>query len=146
MKTQAIKKKDLKHIYNVLCEDCKLKIGEYAVVKIKTFDDACIECGTTEKEFNDKFSNVGLPLNIISSMKLEIIAKALNGEWIPNWEDSTECKFYPFFKMSPFGFGGSGYVDWIAFSFTGSRLCFKSKELAKYAGKQFEDIYRSYII
>ena len=28
----------------------------------------------------------------------------------------------------------------------GSRLCFKSRELAEYAGKQFKDIYEEYYV
>ena len=125
----------------------KLFVREKSSIdKIKTFADACIECGTTEKEFNDKLPEQSLAVHIISMMKLEIIVKAFNGEWVPDWEDSNEYKYYPYFKMSPFGFGGAFYGVWFTGSSSGSRLCFKNRKLAEYAGKQFEDIYKEFIV
>ena len=114
--------------------------------KIKTFGDACVACGTTEKEFNNKFANLGLPKDTIAYEKIKVIVKALNGEWVPNWKDSNEYKYYPYFRMSPFGFGAVGCDRWGTVSLAGSRLCFKNRELAEYAGKQFEDIYKNFIV
>jgi hypothetical protein len=48
---------------------------------------------------------------------------------------------------SPSGVGFS-YVDcvrWLTSSDVGSRLCFKSSELAEYAGKTFESIYKDFL-
>jgi hypothetical protein len=38
------------------------------------------------------------------------------------------------------------YDYWRAVASVGSRLCFKSRELAEYAGKQFIDIYTDFFI
>lgn len=79
---------------------------------------------------------------------LIIICRALNEGWTPDWNDSNQAKWYPYFDMrskSGFGFSYSFYVTWRTSADVGSRLCFKNEELAKYAGKQFENIYKSFL-
>lgn len=80
-------------------------------------------------------------------LKIALIAKALNGGWEPNWLNSNEYKYYPYFRKNPSGSGFS-YNDfdyWNANTFVGSRLCYKTSDLAAYAGKQFEAIYSEYV-
>ncbi len=116
--------------------------------RIKTFEDACEICPPSENmiillDYNgiDTFM-VGAK----AALKLFIISNALNEGWEPNWNDSNEYKWYPYFKFgSGFGFSGSAYVNWGTNAGVGSRLCFKSKELAEYAGKQFEEIYNEFL-
>ena len=112
--------------------------------RIKTFEDACCVAGVNPIDvlsFRDTKDE-------IAYKKLKIIVRALNERWIPDWENEDERKFYPYFKMggSSFGFANAGCGSWNAFSAAGSRLCFKSEKLAKYAGGQFEDIYKDYLI
>lgn len=85
--------------------------------------------------------------------KLVIIAKALNEGWKPNWNDSDECKYYPWFDVDATaeqtsGVGLSYNVSSYDYShsFVGSRLMFKTAELAKYAGKQFNELYADYFL
>ena len=79
-------------------------------------------------------------------LKIQIIAKALNEGWYPNWNDTNEYKYYPWFKASPgVGFSFSDYDFALTRSTVGSRLCFKSRDLAEYAGKQFIDIYNQFL-
>jgi hypothetical protein len=77
---------------------------------------------------------------------LVIIAKAINGDWVPDWTDSSQWKYYPWFEMgssSGVGFSYHDYVAWRTYSTVGSRLCFKSSDLAKHAGQLFEqEIYK----
>ena len=115
--------------------------------KIKTFNDACLECGTTEKDFFKKYGKLGLSDDEIAYMQLVIITKALNEGWKPDWSNGDECKYYPYFKYSTsgFGFSHSDYADWSAGTAAGSRLCYKTSELAMYAGKQFEKIYNQFL-
>jgi hypothetical protein len=108
--------------------------------RIKTFSDACKELGMVENIFNDSDTK-----DEIAYKKLKIIIKALNEGWKPNWNNSKEYKYIPWHNMSPFGFGDSNYDIWNTDSVMGSCLCYKSRELAVYAGKQFEDIYKDFL-
>ncbi len=117
--------------------------------KIKTFDDACkalkIKPGTLPdvSAMPEKYRKA-----MIANYKLMIITEALNKGWEPDWTNSAETKYYPwFFNYKPgVGFSDSGYDGWCAFTRCGSRLCFKSSELATYAGTQFIEIYNQIFI
>lgn len=120
--------------------------------RIKTFDQALVEFSTMG-EYSNNFSTLlsynGINKDLIAAkafLQLTIIAKVLNEGWKPNWSNSNEHKYYPYFKYkSGFGFSYSNLNSWHLLTFCGSRLCFKSYELAKYAGKQFESIYRDFL-
>jgi hypothetical protein len=110
--------------------------------RVKTFEDACKVIG--EDPSSDFFTNCSLRPHEIATRKVETIAKALNQEWFPNWNDSSELKYYPWFDLSSSGSGFS-YYDYVfvnSGSYVGSRLVFKTRELAIYAGKQFTEIYK----
>ena len=76
-----------------------------------------------------------------------------NEGWEPNWGDFSEYKYFPWFEFernstADTGFGFS-YCDWTdsrTYTLVGARLCFKTSELAKYAGTQFTDLYRDYMV
>ena len=80
--------------------------------------------------------------NTIAQEKLILIFKILNEGWKPDWKNSSQKKWYPWFKMSPFGFVAAHCADWLANSGAGSRLCGKTDTIAEYAGRQFEYIYK----
>lgn len=115
--------------------------------RIKTFEDACKETGIYPTELT--VSGTGITddhmRGIAAFHKLTIIAKALNGDWKPDWNNSSEYKYYPWFDLE------NGFVFYVydclsQSSCVGSRLCFKSSELATHAGKQFIDIYKELFI
>jgi hypothetical protein len=84
----------------------------------------------------------------IAYRQVKMIVEALNEGWTPDWSNSNQPKYYPWFVMSsPSGSGFSfyDYDCWNSFSNAGSRLCFKSKELAKYAGETFTEIYKEFL-
>ena len=108
--------------------------------RIKTFGDACCELAIDEAKFNKARELV--MKHEMAFAKLAIIVKALNEGWVPNWNNTNEYKYIPYFKMLPFGFVGARYASWATFSGVGSRLCYRTKELAEYAGKQFEQLYK----
>jgi hypothetical protein len=118
---------------------------------IKTFEDACkvlnLDATTIIPDFS--FFPESDRQAMIDHAKLVIIAKAINGDWVPDWNNWDQYKYYPWFKMgSPSG-GGFSYDDcdgWYTCSTVGSRLCFETREQAKYVGKQFEDLYKSYFV
>ena len=114
--------------------------------RIKTFEDVLKYHNITQESFDLECD--ALDPDEIAYKKIKLIAKALNEGWTPDWSNSNEYKYTPYFKMgSPSGGGFSydGYVHWFTYSHVGSRLCFKSSELAKYAGTQFEDIYKEFL-
>ncbi|WP_298307218.1 hypothetical protein [Flavobacterium sp.] len=117
--------------------------------KIKTFEEACALLGISTDLPDFSAMPEKEQKALIAHYKLVIIAKALNGDWIPDWKNDKWDKYYPWFNMgSPSGVGFSffGYGCWYAHSIVGSRLCFKSAELAKYAGTQFEELYKDYFV
>ena len=93
--------------------------------------------------------------DIIAYMKLRIIAEALNEGWSPKFV-KDEKRYYPWFHVDYRGcnyasaYGGVSYASASygasnASAYVGSRLVFKSREIAEYA-KQFEDIWSNYIV
>jgi len=116
------------------------------MMRVKTFADACIKCGTTEDEFNEKYLSLGLREDTINYERAVIVAQALNEGWIPDWNDKNQRKYHPWFIASPFGFDGTHCVNWAANTDAGSRLCYRTSELAEYAGRQFVEIYKKFLI
>lgn len=120
--------------------------------KIKTFEDAAAALDLHQPELliPDFLSFPSTDrLAMIAHAKLVIIAKALNEGWEPDWSNYDERKFTPWFDYTPddgSGFAYFGFVFWRANAYVGSRLCFKTRELAEYAGKQFLDLYRDYFV
>lgn len=112
--------------------------------RIKTVADILEDNNITQEQLDKIFANA--PEHFKHQFIAELLCKSLNEGWIPNWEDSSESKYYPWFKMGSSGFRFYGCVSWDAHSFVGSRLCFKSRKLAEYAGKQFEDVYKQFMI
>lgn len=112
--------------------------------RIKTLDDACIELGF-DPGMEARLS--GLP-DEIAYTKLKVIIEALNQGWTPDWSNTNEAKYYPWFeysRSSGFGFSDTNYNYTRTDTTVSSRLCFKSRELAEYAGKQFIEIYREFL-
>ncbi len=119
--------------------------------RIKSYEDACFELGLNPKdlpEVNNCESED--QSSIIAYYKLTIIARALNEGWKPNWKDSSESKWFPWFKVNRDAAGVScAYTNCTAtsaFADFGSRLCCKSDELATYFGKYFENLWSEYLL
>lgn len=112
--------------------------------RIKTIEDVLEANEITKKEF-DK-SCKGLEEDEINYRLVKLICKALNEEWTPDWDNSSEHKYQPWFNMSSSGFRFDVYDSWYSGSRVGSRLCFRSVELAKYAGEQFTGVYEKFMI
>lgn len=117
--------------------------------RVKTCEDAANIVGISEN-LKILLAYDGVDKTMLGAQamaKLTIIAKALNEGWEPNWEDSNEPKYVPYFDnyKSGFGFSCSYYGSWRAHAGCGSRLCFKTRELAEYAAKQFITEYNQFL-
>lgn len=113
---------------------------------IKTFEDACkalsidASCVPDFSVFPEAHREA-----MTAHAKLIIIAWALNGNWTPDWDNDDEYKYYPYFNMEN-GFVFGGVNDSNTDACAGSRLCFRSREIAEYAGTQFQDLYKAYFV
>lgn len=109
--------------------------------------------------------------DVVAYLKLRIITAALNEGWEPQFT-SDEWRWYPWFRLltksdieelseeercrvvgravnNAAAHGGlvvarAGHVSTSSSTVSGSRLAFKSEELAYYAGTQFAEIYANF--
>lgn len=122
--------------------------------RVKTYEDACKVLGVEPiNEQNAKAQ--GFRSDEIARRKLETIAAALNEGWKPDWNNTDQYKYYPYFYIqeNAKGKGSAGLscasADYTAAYTTadvGSRLCFYASRLARYAGNQFTDLYEQILI
>ena len=140
--------------------------------RVKTFKDACNELGIEHDKWVQDKKDLGLEADVIAYLKLRIIAAALNEGWKPQFT-TDEYRYFPWFYLytqseidemseeeksrvvyrsdsSASAGGGVAYaVTNYDSSFTGtsigSRLAFKTRELAEYAGRQFVEIWADYV-
>lgn len=139
--------------------------------RIKTFADAAKAVGIEDpEEWESGYSDV--EPDILAYFKLRIITKALNEGWEPKFIPG-EYRWAPYFLLytkeeiekmnaetrarvvfrsvsSASAYGGvsfayANYGSAGVYASIGSRLAFKSEELAEYAGKQFTEIYADFI-
>lgn len=121
--------------------------------RVKTYEDACKVLGVEPiNEQNAKAQ--GFRSDEIARRKLETIAAALNEGWKPDWNNTDQYKYYPYFYIQE---NANGAVAGLSCASTytaaahtaaliGSRLCFYASRLARYAGNQFTDLYEQILI
>lgn len=122
--------------------------------RVKTYEDACKVLGVEPiNEQNAKAQ--GFRSDEIARRKLETIAAALNEGWKPDWNNTDQYKYYPYFYIqeNAKGKGSAGlscahtyYAATNANATIGSRLCFYASRLARYASNQFTDLYEQILI
>jgi hypothetical protein len=116
---------------------------------IKTFEDACKKVNVDPLKLPDvSMIPEDLRKPVITAYKLMIIFRAINNEWIPNWGNQNEYKYYPWYRVlsSGFGFADSLYNYTLTFTNVGSRLCTNSSEKALYIAEQFKAEYQDYFL
>jgi hypothetical protein len=129
-----------------------VKLPEDIKERVKTIDDAKAILGSDDLEvriLNILEKEMSTDNHVINYQRLVVIAKALNEGWQPDWQNCKWDKWYAWFEMgssSGSGFAFDSADGRNAFSHAGSRLCFKSRELAEYAGKQFFENYKQFLI
>jgi hypothetical protein len=126
------------------------------------------------KTINSAFKEADNNLHLFAYTRLAIIAEALNEGWRPEYTED-EYRYYPWFGLytqeeyddmddedkeccrfvgrsysSAGARGGlvcanAGYGSADSYTYIGSRLAFKSRELAIYCGKQFIEIWINYL-
>lgn len=114
--------------------------------RIQSYEDACDELG--EQPMDEKeMSKIGFRADEIARRKIETITRALNEGVVMDWENDSQRKYYPWFDASSgFDCDGTDCDYSIASAGLASRLCFKSDELARYAGRQFNQLYKEFMV
>lgn len=122
--------------------------------RVKTYEDACKVLGVEPiNEQNAKAQ--GFRSDEIARRKLETIAAALNEGWKPDWNNTDQYKYYPYFYIQENAKGkGSAGLSYAStsnaashtYAYIGSRLCFYASRLARYASNQFTDLYEQILI
>ena len=123
-------------------------------------------------DYESNADNIKNP-QILAYMRLAIIAYALNEGWEPKFT-TDEYRYYPWFclytqkeidemdeedkgrvlgRSHSYAYAGAGvaysytfYASTYSHAYYGGRLCFKTRDLAEYAGKQFLDIWAEFMM
>jgi hypothetical protein len=132
---------DLKKFFN----EIKVKTNKpFDYNDIKTYEDAC---NALEVSKDDKIYDTDSKY-ISTLKKLVHIYKAINNGWEPDFTNSNQYKYYPWFKVLSSGLDcsatGCGYVGTNAT--VGVRLCTDTATKAEYIGKTFIDLYKDYLL
>lgn len=111
--------------------------------RVKSFADVLAIAGLTENDFYKDIK--GMAPDTIAYEEIKLIARVLNEGWTPDWDNSSQYKYYPYFKKQ-----GSGFVFYVVSYYhsatcAGSRLCFRTTELAEHAGRLFQDNYNTFL-
>ena len=131
--------------------------------RVKTYADACHILGISDSEEPEVIADGGLMRSDeIARRKLETITEALNEGWRPDWNNTDEPKYYPWFYIRPHEgkdaegkpYGASAglscadtyYTASGTYTFVGSRLCFHERRTAAYAGDTFRDLYAQILV
>lgn len=127
---------------------------------VKSYADACKVLGIEPMD-EDSMKAQGFRPDEIARRQLETITEALNEGWKPNWADTDEYKFYPWFYIEVSEVQTEGATNGAlagrscantngAATYThaalGSRLCFHDRKTARYAGRTFTDLYAQILI
>lgn len=104
---------------------------------ITNYSEVCKALGIKEKTVKD-FNT----LKEFRYHQIQNIEKLYNDGWKPDWTNSNQYKYYPYFqgqKGSGLVFGSSSYY---CFFFFGGVAYFRDRKTSDYVGKTFIEIYK----
>lgn len=172
--TDANGRELLEHLFGkeLFAQDIKDKVKTFedAVAILGDEHPLVAQFRVIESSFKEADNN----LHLFAYARLVIIAEALNEGWKPKF-DGDECRYYPWFYIytkkeyeeldedekkdcrvvgrSGINAGANGgvvcafadHASSYSSTYCGSRLAFKTRELAEYCGKQFIDIWEKFL-
>ncbi len=172
--TDANGRELLEHLFGkeIFAQDIKDKVKTFedAVAILGDEHPLVAQFRVIESSFKEADNN----LHLFAYARLVIIAGALNEGWKPKF-DGDECRYYPWFYIytkaeyeeldedkkkdcrvgcrsnyNAVANGGvvcanASYASSRSITNSGSRLAFKTRELAEYCGKQFIDIWERFL-
>jgi hypothetical protein len=116
--------------------------------RIKTYDQAYMEADD-QTRIDCQLFTTDTP-DVVAYKKLKLIVKVINEGWKPDWSNTSQAKYYPWFNVLPsgsgFGFSNAHYSYVLSCTGVGSRLCFESSEKCEYVAKQFTSLYEDFLL
>lgn len=100
---------------------------------ILSFDEVCEQLGV---EDNNQLS---------SFEKLKLISKVANQGWCPNWNNTDEAKYFPYFEYKEGVFSFYTVAYRATFLTVPSALLYQSDDLAYFMGVYYFDLYEEYL-
>ena len=121
--------------------------------RVKSYEEACERVGV-EPLTEEHIKALELRPDEVARKKLEVITAALNEGWSPDWNNTSEYKYYPYFYIEPRKHGAAAGLSctnaYYTASYTdasiGSRLCFHEPDAARYAGRTFTELYEQLLL
>ena len=122
--------------------------------RVKSYADACKVLGI-EPMNEQNMKAQGFRPDEIARRKLETITEALNEGWKPDWNNTDQYKYYPYFYIrenakakayAGLSFAGTDSTAAYSAAYFGSRLCFHDSDTARYAGNTFTELYEQILI
>ena len=133
--------------------------------RIKTFEDAVHALGESHPFVVEWRTGDNLSPDHGAYLKLRVICAALNEGWKSKF-NREEYRYFPWFRIytkeeyeeldedekkefrmvNQVSYASSDFVYANMYTSIGSRLAFKTKELAEYCGNQFIDIWADYLL
>lgn len=114
------------------------------------FEEACIGLGISMTLPDVSLLPERNQKAIIAFYKLCVITQWRNEGWEPNWNDPNEWKYYPWFYLKSdaagLGFSYSDSAASHAYALIGSRLCFKSRQLAIESANDLLPLYEDMLL
>ena len=121
--------------------------------RVKSYEEACERIGV-EPLTEERIKALELRPDEVARKKLEVIAAALNDGWSPDWNDTNQYKYFPYFYIEPRKRGApaglscpiTNHAASATSAHFGSRLCFNDPETARYAGRTFTELYEQLLL
>lgn len=183
MKTQKIKRKDLKVIYGKVCQNWQKTIAEITMFEegaeievdndlilkahseadveqkklikkyfkivsddkfsVTTYKEVCKRLGIKELTIKDFKQFEGDALKMLSFHQIKNLERFFNGNWVADWKNQNQYKYYPYFTLS--SSGGLVFTDscCVSFRFYGDVGYYLDSKTSDHIGKNFIDIYNN---
>lgn len=137
-------------IFDMAVMSIEVKDPCETVKTVKTYEDACEVLGVEPMD-EQAMAAAGFRPDEIARRKLETITAALNDGWKPDWNNTSQAKWVPWFYIEPNQEQGATSAGLACartyrapaytYAYIGSRLCFSTQRAARYAAQQFTELY-----
>jgi hypothetical protein len=121
--------------------------------QITSFEDACQVLGIDTKLPDVSTFPEDMQKQIIAFYKLSIISKAISQEWVADFTNHDQYRWFPVFYIEKSESGKAGVAAryssndlGLALSHYVSRLCYETEEISDYMADAFEDLYLDYLL
>lgn len=120
---------------------------------IKTFAGACKSKGLDADKLLAKWQKNGDTVDEIAHKMLKIFISAINGDWVPDFGNEDQPKWYVWYWVERKKGKGAGFrvsntcTGWAdTYTYVGSRLCYQTQEQAQHGAKYAEKMYLDFFL